>query len=147
MENQYEEIREYLRKQHNANVTEVRGRYHGNGYAYHYEDIEEDDDGEYKRYRPSAFSNLVFFGKVMVFLAAVLLFSCYIYGGQDLKKGAGMAFQDVNAKISKLENENDTVKETMGYVRKAWHRTKNFVGEYFETDLNENSYEDTRMEN
>lgn len=142
MENQYAEIRDYLRKQHNANVTEVRGRYHGNGYVYHYEDIDEDNDREAKRYRPSAFSNLIFFGKVMVFLAAVLLFSCYIYGGQDLKKGAGMALRDANAEITKLENENDTVKETMGYVRNAWHKTKNFVGEHLDIDLKENSIAD-----
>ena len=147
MENQYAEIRDYLRKQHNANVTEVRGRYHGNGNVYHYEDIDEDDNRETKRYRPSAFSNLVFLGKVLVFLAAVLLFSCYIYGGQDLKKGVGMAWRDANVEITKLENENEAVKETMGYVRNAWHKTKDFVGEYFETDLNENSYEDTNMDN
>lgn len=146
MEDQYVEIREYLRKQHNANVTDVRGRYHGNGYMYHYDDA-DDNENTSKRYKPSAFSNFVFLGKVMVFLAAVLLFSCYIYGGQDLKKGAGMALQDVNAEISKLENENDTVKETMGYVRSAWHKTRDFVGEYFETGMNENSYEDTNTEN
>ena len=146
MEDQYVEIREYLRKQHNANVTDVRGRYHGNGYIYHYDDA-DDNENTSKRYKPSAFSNFVFLGKVMVFFAAVLLFSCYIYGGQDLKKGAGMALRDVNAEISKLENENDTVKETMGYVRNAWHKTKDFVGEYFETDLTEKSYEDTNIEN
>lgn len=146
MEDQYVEIREYLRKQHNANVTDVRGRYHGNGYMYHYDDA-DDNENTSKRYKPSAFSNFVFLGKVMVFLAAVLLFSCYIYGGQDLKKGAGMALRDVNAEITKLENENDTVKETMGYVRSAWHKTRDFVGEYFETGMNENSYEETNIEN
>ena len=134
MENQYAEIRDYLRKQHNANVTDVRGRYHGNGYVYNYEDMEDNhkDDG---KYRPSAFSNLIFLGKVMVFLAAVLLFSCYIYGGQDLKKGAGMALHDANTEIIKLENENETVRETMGYVRNAWHKTKDFVGEYIDNDV------------
>ena len=136
MENQYAEIRDYLRKQHNANVTDVRGRYHGNGYVYNYEDMEDNhkDDG---KYRPSAFSNLIFLGKVMVFLAAVLLFSCYIYGGQDLKKGAGMALHDANTEIIKLENENETVRETMGYVRNAWHKTKDFVGDYIDNDTTE----------
>lgn len=137
MENQYGEIRDYLRKQHNANVTDVRGRYHGNGYVYNYEDIEEDYGKDAKGYRPSAFSNLIFFCKVMVFLAAVLLFSFYIYGEQDLKKGAGMALHDANTEITKFENENETVRETMGYVRNAWHKTKDFVEEYIDNDTTE----------
>lgn len=133
MEDRYYEIRDYLRKQHNANVTEVRGKNHGNGYVYYYEDVTEDNNKS-KRRRPSTLSNLVFFGKVMVFLAAVLLFSCYIYGGQDIKKGAKMAWRDANSEITKLENENDTVKETMSYVRTAWHKVKDVAGEYIDAD-------------
>lgn len=141
MENQYFEIRDYLRKQHNANVSEVRGRYHGNGYVYHYDDVDEGNDEHAERRRPSAFSNLVFFGKVVVFLAAVLLFSCYIYGGQDLKKGAGMALKDANTEIAKLEDENETVRETMGYVRTAWRKVKDAAGEYMGMDTDEDMVE------
>lgn len=141
MENQYFEIRDYLRKQHNANVSEVRGRYHGNGYVYHYDGVNDDNIENSGHRRPSAFSNLVFFGKVMVFLAAVLLFSCYIYGGQDLKKGAGMALNDANTEIAKLEDENETVRETMGYVRSAWHKVKDAAGEYMGMDTDEDMVE------
>lgn len=134
MEDQYVEIREYLRKQHDANVSDVRGRNRGNLYVYHYEDDVQDREQGIHGRRPSAFSNLVFFGKIMVFFAAVLLFSCYIYGGQDVKKGAEMAWRDANVEITKLENENENVRETMGYVRTAWHRVKEFAGEYMETE-------------
>ena len=143
MEDQYLEIRDYLRKQHNANVSEVRGREHGNTYVYHYDDTMDDADTKNHDRRPSAFSNLVFLGKVFVFLAAVLLFSFYLYGGQDLKKGAKMALRDANVEIVKLENENETVKETMGYVRTALHKTKDFVGEYIDIDFKENNMTDS----
>ena len=134
MEDRYNEIRDYLRKQHNANVSEVKGSYHGNGHLYHYDDVINDNDNNSIRNRPTVWSNLIFFGKVMVFLAAVLLCSCYIYGGQNLKKGAEMAWRDANTGITKLENENDTVRETMGYVRTAWHKVKDFAGEYINAE-------------
>ena len=132
MEKQYNDIKEYLRKQHNANLNEVRVRYHNNGYVYHYDeyngDIEQVDRGK----RISGSSDSLFVFKIIVFLVAVFSFSFYIYGGQDLEKGAKMAWRDVNAEIVKLENNNETVKETMGYVRNAWHRVKDFAGEYMD---------------
>lgn len=66
----------------------------------------------------------------MVFLVAVLMFSCYIYGGQDLKKGAGMAIDEINGHIVSLEQDNDTVKETMSHVRSVWNKVKDFSKEH-----------------
>lgn len=131
LEDQYNEIRDYLRKQHNANRSEVHGRNHGNGYVYQYYD-EDIYDNRYDRQkeRRKALPDIIFLGKIMVFLVAVLMFSCYIYGGQDLKKGAGMAIDEINGHIVSLEQDNDTVRETMSHVRSVWNKVKDFSKEH-----------------
>lgn len=130
LEDRYNEIRKYLRNQHNANSVEVHSRYQGRNYAYHYDGNVYNDNYD-KTPKKSHSSGLLFWTKIAVFLFAVLTFSCYIYGGQDLKKGFEMALSDTNAQISQLEQDNETVKETMTQVRKVWRNVKDFAGDYF----------------
>ena len=129
LEDQYSQIRDYLRKQHNANMSEVYGRYHGNVSVDQYYD---NNDNRQDRHNDNtkAYANIIFIGKIMVFLMAVLMFSCYIYGGQDLKKGAGMAFDELNGRIICLEQDNATVRETMCHIRSAWTKVKDFSMEH-----------------
>lgn len=142
MENQYNEIKEYLRKQHNANRSEVHGRYSGNRNVYHYDDIDIEDnyyDGKNKVQG----SNIFFFGKIILFIVAVLLFSCYIYGGQNLKKGSDMAMKEIKNHIVRLEQDNDNVKETFKLVKKTWKKVKDFTVECFEEyNIDNNPEED-----
>ncbi|MCR5702909.1 MAG: hypothetical protein K6G76_12310 [Lachnospiraceae bacterium] len=130
MEDRYNDIRNYLRNQHNANSVEVHSRYQGRSYAYHYDDVATTDNFA-KKPPKHPVSGFVFWGKIAVFILSVLTFSCYIYGGQDLKKGFRMAVSDTNDQIVKLEQDNETVRETMTQVRNVWHNVRDFAGEYF----------------
>ena len=71
-----------------------------------------------------------FKGKVFLFLLSVMLFSCYLYGGQDVKKGAVMVWNDMNTQITRLEEEEPAVKQAMGYIRKAYEEVKDFTRTY-----------------
>ncbi len=126
LDERYNEIREYLRKQHSANRNDVRLRYHSNGYICHYEEDEYNDN---KVTQNKSGSDFLFFFKIILFLVAVLTFSCYIYGGQNLQSGFDMAVSEAYEQIEKLERDNETVRETMAGVRSVWHKVKDFAGE------------------
>lgn len=123
----YSEVREHLRQQHAMNTQEICGkkldnfnnyRYYGNG------------DAIGKR-EGSTISILNL--KICFFLVCVMLFSFYIYGGQDVKKGAAMAYEEMKVQITKLEQEEPAVKQAMSYVRKAYHEVEDFTETYMDT--------------
>lgn len=128
MSEMYSDVREDLRRQHAINRQEVKGKREAAG-------LYRTDYYGYSEPRKSAFSGLIFKGKIAVFLVSVMLFSCYLYGGQDVKKGAAMAWNDINTQITKLEEEEPTVKQAMTYVRKAYSEVKDFAQTYIGLEL------------
>ena len=92
----YSEVLEHLRQQHAMNTQEIRGRNIDNFHNFDYcgyNDVQDDMNTSW------TFS---FKGKIFLFLFCVMLFSCYLYGGQDVKKGAVMAWSDMNVQLNKL---------------------------------------------
>lgn len=131
MNEMYTQIREELRKQHAMNRQEVRGRRENAAlYRSDYYGLEQSENGE-----RSAFSGFIFRTKIFVFVVSVMLFSCYLYGGQDVKKGAAMAWKDISTQITRLEQEEPAVKQAMGYVRKAYSEVKDFAHTYIGLDM------------
>lgn len=127
MNEAYQEVREQLRRQHAMNKNEVHGKeIPGNRTYYYY-----DDSKETPLNPGMTFS---FKLKIFVFLCAVMLFSCYLYGGQDVKKGASMAYHDLRATMSELEEEEPLVKEAMGYCRQGYHWIKDRAQEYIDME-------------
>lgn len=119
----YSEIREHLRRQHAMNTQEIRGKNLDNSYKYGYygyNGVQEDANG-------GTSWTFSFKAKVLLFLLCVMLFSCYLYGGQDVKKGAAMAWNDMSTQIAKLEEEEPAVKEAMGCVRNAYREVKEIL--------------------
>ncbi|MCM1180777.1 MAG: hypothetical protein NC347_11005 [Clostridium sp.] len=123
MNEAYQEVREQLRRQHAMNKNEVHGKeipairpaYYNSGYA--------DEQGGYGM----TFS---FKLKILVFLCAVMLFSCYLYGGQDIKKGVSLAYHELRTAVAVLEEEEPLVKEVVGYCREGYHWIKDAAEEY-----------------
>ena len=122
----YSEVREHLRQQHAMNTQEIQGKNIDNSYKYGYYEYDE-VQGDTNGGTSWTFS---FKGKVFLFLLSVMLFSCYLYGGQDVKKGAVMVWNDMNTQITKLEEEEPAVKQAMGYIRKAYEEVKDFTRTY-----------------
>ena len=127
MNEMYSEVREHLRQQHAANTQEIHGKNIDNFHKYHYYGENETLD-DLKNDTLQAF---FLKGKILLFLICVMLFSCYLYGGQDVKKGATMAWNDMNTQITKLEEEEPAVKQVTSYARKAYEEVKDFVKTYF----------------
>ena len=103
MNEMYSEVREDLRRQHAMNTQEIQGKNIDNSYKYGYY--------EYDRVQGDTSS-------------------CYLYGGQDVKKGAVMAWNDMHTQITKLEEEEPAVKQAMRYMRKAYEEVKDFTKTY-----------------
>lgn len=129
MNEMYSEVREALRRQHAMNRQEVRGKNIGGYYRYRDYDREQEEN--------DTLQALTFKGKIVVFLLSVMLFSCYLYGGQDIKKGAVMAWNDINTQITKLEEEEPAVKQTMDYIRNAYSEIKDFAETYMGLEIEE----------
>lgn len=117
----YFEVREHLRRQHAMNKNEVHGKGLPNHTDYYY------SEGMSAEHSGMSFS---FKFKIFVFISSVMLFSCYLYGGQDIKKGARMAYDDLRATVSELEEEEPLVKEAIGYCRQGYHWIKDITKEY-----------------
>ena len=122
----YSEVREHLRRQHAINTKEVQGKDVDNSYKYSYYGYDEAQENANRNTSGSFF----FKGKIFLFLLCVMLFSCYLYGGQDVKKGAVMAWKDMSTQITKLEEEEPAVKQAMHYIRKAYEEVKDFAKTY-----------------
>lgn len=126
MNEMYSEVREHLRRQHAMNTQEIRGKNIDNSYKYSYYEY----DGVRGDTNGGTSWTFSFKGKVLLFLLCVMLFSCYLYGGQDVKKGAVMAWNDMNTQITRLEEEEPAVKQAMSYIRKAYEGVKDFTRTY-----------------
>ncbi len=122
MNEMYSEVREHLRQQHAMNTQEIHGKKVDNfdNYRYYGNDGVEEDITSLVSFKTKAF----------VFITCVMLFSCYIYGGQDVEKGAKMAWTEMKAQIVKLEAEEPAVKQAMSYVRKAYDEVEDFTKTY-----------------
>ena len=123
MDKMYLELIEDLRQQHNTNVQQIHGKKLDNFNKYRYYGTDDVAKEENECWRPCIF-------KMLIFISSIMLFSFYIYGGQDVKKGAQMAFFEMKTQIIKLENEEPAVKEAMGYVRKAYDEVEDFTDTY-----------------
>lgn len=125
MNEMYSEVREHLRQQHDANTMEIHGKKVDNFNKYRYYGAIDANTVE-----PHG-AILSFRTKAFVFVICVMLFSCYIYGGQDMKKGASMAWSEIKIQIVKLEEDEPAVKQAMSYVRKAYNEVEDFTETYF----------------
>ena len=120
----YAEVREHLRQQHNANTQEIHGKKVDNFNKYRYygnngvEEIESIPMVSFKM-------------KFLLFMSCVMLFSFYIYGGQDVEKGAKMAWSEMKTQVVKIEEEEPMVKQIMAYVRNACDEVRDFAKTYF----------------
>ncbi len=137
MKESYSEVLEQLRQQHTMNSQMV----HNRNLTYYNTDRYDknqnvQDIAQYKRSWTLSFT-----GKIILFLIAVFLFSFYLYGGQDLKKGMQMVYADVTEQIHIIEAENPEVKEYMDSARvfvskgkNTYEDVKEYVVECFEAD-------------
>lgn len=123
MNEMYSEVREYLRQQHAANTQEIYGKKvdNFNKYRYYGNGVEKEQ---------TSFSSFSIMTKACFFFIAVMIFSFYIYGGQDVEKGANMAWNEMKEQIIQLEKEEPAVKQAMSYVRKAYDEVEDFTKTY-----------------
>lgn len=114
---EYQEVREELRRQHAKNVSEVYGR--GSQGNLSYSALNEQE-------KPVGFQ-IGFKLKVFCLLAGIMVFSLYIYGGQDVKKGADMAWKELTQTVAQLEEDEPLVEETISYCKKGYHWVRDAV--------------------
>ena len=117
MNEEYREVREELRRQHAKNVSEVYGR--GSQGNLSYSAMNEPEN-------PVGFQ-IGFKLKVLCLLAGIMIFSLYIYGGQDVKKGADMAWKELTQTVAQLEEKEPLVEETISYCKKGYHWVRDVV--------------------
>lgn len=114
---EYQEVREELRRQHAKNVSEVYGRGSQGNVSYSVMNELE---------KPVGFQ-IGFKLKVLCLLAGIMVFSLYIYGGQDVKKGADMAWKELTQTVAQLEEDEPLVEETISYCKKGYHWVRDAV--------------------
>ena len=117
MNEEYQEVREELRRQHAKNISEVYGR--GSQGNLSYSALNEQE-------KPVGFQ-IGFKLKVLCLLAGIMIFSLYIYGGQDVKKGADMAWKELTQTVAQLEEDEPLVEETISYCKKGYHWVRDVV--------------------
>ena len=117
MNEEYQEVREELRRQHAKNISEVYGR--GSQGNLSYSALNEQE-------KPVGFQ-IGFKLKVLCLLAGIMVFSLYIYGGQDVKKGADMAWKELTQTVAQLEEDAPLVEETISYCKKGYHWVRDAV--------------------
>ncbi len=117
MNEEYQEVREELRRQHAKNVSEVYGRGSQGNLSYSVMNELE---------KPVGFQ-IGFKLKVFCLLAGIMVFSLYIYGGQDVKKGADMAWKELTQTVAQLEEDEPLVEETISYCKKGYHWVKDTI--------------------
>lgn len=117
MNEEYREVREELRRQHAKNVSEVYGRGSQGNLSYSVMNELE---------KPVGFQ-IGFKLKVFCLLAGIMVFSLYIYGGQDVKKGADIAWKELTQTVAQLEEGEPLVEETISYCKKGYHWVRDAV--------------------
>lgn len=120
----YTEVRDYLRQQHVMNTEEIHGKKVDNfkNYRYYEKDVVKNEK------TGSSFFSIMF--KTFFFLTCVMVFSFYIYGEQNVGKGASMAWDELKEQIVQMENEKPAVKQTMSYIRKVYDEVEDFAKTY-----------------
>lgn len=128
MNEMYSDVRERLRQQHLCNIQEITksGYFNKSGY-YDKNEVQEEN----KRKTSWTFS---FKAKVFLLISCIMLFSCYLYGGQDVKKGAVMAFNEMNVQITELEEDSLVVKRAVSGIKTIYNDAKDFFKTYFNVD-------------
>lgn len=120
----YSDIREQLRQQYALNKQQVCNTKMHQTMAYkNTNNVQENTQQD----ASWAFSIKC---KIFVFLSCVMLFSLYLYGGQDVKKGAILAWQEMNQQLSVLEEKEPKVKEAMQYIRNTYQEAKERIEDY-----------------
>ena len=66
-------------------------------------------------------STSLFCVKLISCLSFILLISCYIYGGQDIKKGFKLIYTDLNVSINELEETYPALSEVIGTCEKGYY--------------------------
>ena len=72
--------------------------------------------------------------KVLCLLAGIMVFSLYIYGGQDVKKGADMAWNELTQTIEQLEEKEPIVKETISYCKKGYNTVRDVMEQIYPSE-------------
>ena len=137
MNDMYHEVRENLRRQHVRNTQEIQGKQVDNFAKYGYYEYDALIEGD----RGNTLESKELKGKLCLLLLAILLFSCYLYGGQDFVKGASLAFEEMQTTIHHLEEQEPVVRETMVYVRKAYHTAKDYFSPNQEENIGDRNYD------
>lgn len=125
----YSEVLENLRRQHSMNTQDIYGRRDGylyNSGKYKYNDVQEDTN-------KNAFWTFSIKGKGFIFLTCVMLFSFYLYGEQDVKKGATMAWNDFYNQMVEIE-EKPAYAKAMNGAKSFYKEIQDFLDTYFNID-------------
>lgn len=126
MDERYHEIRESLRKSHFQNTREVYQRERSPIYQYNYSGRQYVQDENMNQ------TSWTFFlrGKFVFMIIFVLIFSCYLYGGKDIQKGADMAITELKNSIFAVEEKYPQVQETISVLRETYRNVCDFAEEY-----------------
>ncbi len=124
MNEEYREVREELRRQHTQNMNEVYGK--GSTGNLSYLSLSETSN-------PSGFQ-IGFKLKVLCLIVGIMVFSLYIYGGQDVKKGADMAWNELTQTIEQLEEKEPIVKETISYCKKGYNTVRDVMEQIYPSE-------------
>ena len=124
MNEEYREVREELRRQHTQNMNEVYGK--GSAGNLSYLSLSETSN-------PSGFQ-IGFKLKVLCLIVGIMVFSLYIYGGQDVKKGADMAWNELTQTIEQLEEKEPIVKETISYCKKGYNTVRDVMEQIYPSE-------------
>lgn len=117
MDDTYKEVQRKLRQQQMMNDQELRIRKGERLVDGRYEELQEE-------------SGISLGSRILLFVVCIMLFSCYLYGGQDVKKGAMMAWSEMTGQFSQLEEERPAVRQVMHYIRKARDEVKELTNTY-----------------
>ena len=131
MNERYSEVIEHLRRQHAMNTQEIRIKYIDNSGINRYYEY---DGIAYDKEQETTSNVFLLKTKIFLFLCSFLLFACYLYGGQDMKKGAAMTWNTIHMQIAKLEEERPAVKQATGYLKNVYYEVKHFANTYIETE-------------
>lgn len=124
----YSEVLSELRKQHAMNTEEICGKQIWDSQRKQYYDEVQGDTDIHTSWTFS------FKSKLFLFLGCIMLFSCYLYGGKDVKKGAVMAWTETNTQIKSLQEENVYVDYVVEKSKDIYSEIKEFLSTYFAID-------------
>lgn len=124
MDDAYKEVLRRLRQQQMMNDQELRLRKGERLADDRCEELQEE-------------SGISLGSRIVLFVVCIMLFSCYLYGGQDVKKGAMMAWSEMAGQISRLEEERPAVRQVMHYMRKARDEVKELANTYRDQEQGE----------